>query len=259
MKKMLAVLVAVMMLCGIAGVGAGAVDEDPRLAELQAIVEEYNATHGGTGALEVEEQDPICVDPVDFPGYCANQYVITGEVRGATKGIAFPEHLSVDWRATLMGETNGEPMLKSPYYSVISGEIRTNGLAIEGRYVYLGATIVGDVRAYSLTMISWTITGAIYCDESVSLWGNTVADLTALSAKRLYLFNNVQLHLAGPIKAPKETYIAPGVTITGERAGAFIRGAKVARNAPWLEWWEEIPIVQFILRWIYFWPALLGM
>jgi len=73
------------------------------IAALNAAIEEYNNTHGGTGKLFVE----FSGDKQNYAGV-----VITGEVTGATKGLSVS--YVVDWRARISGtSTGGEALLRA--------------------------------------------------------------------------------------------------------------------------------------------------
>ena len=275
MKKLFAVILAMAMLCAFAGIGAHAEEEDPRIAEVQGIIAEYNATHGGTGALSASHT----------PGKGTSLiWRITGEVTGATKGLALP-YTSINWNATLTGETNGEAMLKGVSTIINSGEIKTNGLAIESHSVYVtqgsvsgsvafrgysimmgGGTVVGDIRLAEdadfpdFSMSGGTFTGAVHCAKgSFSLSENAVANVTTLTANRangsVYVSDKAQLHFIGdgPINVSGKMYISIRAKITGSGAKDLIKNATLEYNHAYypLKRLFQGPIVQFILHLIF--------
>jgi len=267
------------MLCTFAGMSANAEeDEDPRIAEIMAVVADYNATHGGTGSLDAsfksERDYLVCT--------------ITGEVTGATKGITFPIHCQLQWNATLTGETSGEPMLKSPSsVGIWSGEIKTNGIAVESRdfSIFEGAAVSGDIHAHliiihggtvvgdgfaedpyggsgSLIMLGGVFTGAIYCSGSVSISDNAVANVTDLTAESVVVSGKAQLHFIDNAIAiiSGDTYISIRTKITGKNAKTFIEKATLEYSRVYypLKFLEAVPIVQFLLRWLFFSKAMFG-
>jgi hypothetical protein len=97
---------------------------------VEAIIEEYNQTHGGEGALELSFFSEMIEEGIPPNIY---EFDITGEVRGATRGLVFPDNCSVAWDATLTGTApDGEALVKSPYhFNLWRGEIESGGLAVE--------------------------------------------------------------------------------------------------------------------------------
>lgn len=285
-KRVLCAVLALALGLVLLAPGAAAEEEDPRIAEVLAVIEEYNATHGGTGALSASYK----------PGKgTALIWTITGEVTGATKGIEIP-HSNIVWQATLIGETSGEAMLKAVDVSVNGGEIKTNGLAVEGLSVSIdqgsisgseailaasimigGGTVVGDARAVNgamyadFIMFGGTFTGAVYCEDGhVSLSENAVANVTALSAKNIIIYDKAQLHFIENAAATitDDTRISIRAKITGNGAKAFLKNAVLYTDAftyvsgcivhhPFA-FLQESSILQFILRWIFFPRAMLG-
>jgi len=216
MKKLLAILLASAILCVFACVGASAADD--RLAAIQAVLEEYNNTHGGTGTLEISTS------------IYANYYAVIGEVRGTTKGIVFPDgKYWIDWCATLTGTTFGEPLIKIPRIDVQSGEIEANGCAIEcdlasvyggsitaGEAIYAhsvefggisisGGTIRGNLRldympkdgsvGGGMGFSGGSFTGAIESNNSVWFGGNAIVNIIALSAPYIAVSDNARITL----------------------------------------------------------------
>jgi|GEM_PF-3701220 len=275
MKKLFAVVLAITMLCAFAGIGAHAEEEDPKIAEIQGIIAEYNATHGGTGTLSAE--------PVRGKG-TSLIWRITGEVTGATKGLALP-YTSINWNAILTGETNGEAMLKGVSTIINGGEIKTNGLAIDSHSVYVtqgsvsgstafrgysimigGGTVVGDVQGTtdsgdfpSFSMHGGTFTGAVHCDGGdFSLSENAVANVTALTANHprgsVYINDKAQLHFIGdgPINVSGKMYIGIRTKVTGSGAKALVKNATLRFNFVNLsERFFKGPVMQWILHLIF--------
>jgi len=280
-KKLIAAFLASIVLCAFAGIGAVAVEEDDsKIVEVLAIIEEYNETHGGTGALSASYKRGKGSTLI---------WDITGQVTGATKGIAFSNHSIASWDATLIGETNGEPMLRGfTSINFLGGEIKTNGLAVESTSVLIsqasisgseairassisitGGTIVGDVKIVDIgfadfSMSGGVFTGALYCEDgSIRLSENATVNLTALSAKSVHIYDKVRLHFSSnaTVTVSGDTYVSIRAKIAGSSAREFIKDATLEYNHIYysLKHLWTFSVVQFILRWVFFPRAMLGI
>jgi len=278
MKKLLALLLTLALAFALALPAVFAEEEDPRITEVLAIIEEYNATHGGTGALSASYK----------PERTYYRWTITGEVIGATKGIAFSNRSAANWNATLIGETQGEPMLKGfSSISILGGEIKTNGLAVESIMVSIsqgsisgneairassilinGGTVIGNANVVTIGAANFIASGGIFTgricceDGSVYLSENAVVNVAALSAKSVLISDEAQLHFIGDgsVTVSGDTYISIRAKITGNSARTFISDATLEYDHAYypLKFIWTGPIVQFILRWVFFPQAMLS-
>jgi len=124
-----------------AGVVPATAWAENEIATVIAAVEEFNRTHGGTGAL-------IVTFGYDDNGFEA--MVITGEVTGATRGLALP--FNVVWQAKLSGDpVGGEALINGSLVIMPGAEITTSGRAIETYGVRMaGGTITAAEAIYAL-------------------------------------------------------------------------------------------------------------
>jgi len=268
-KRVLCVVLALALGLAMFAPAVAGEELDPRIAEVQAIIEEYNATHGGTGALSVSYELRRGYD---------SALVITGEVTGATKSLELPEiqYVRYDWKATLTGETSGEALLIVRRVSFTGGELKTSGLAVEGIYVSInGGTVAGDIRTIrdvdghggNVEIYEGAFIGAIVC-SIFGLSGNAVVNVTALSAEIVRIQDKAHLHFMenAAVNILYETYIETKAKITGSGARAFIKDAVLYHNAfsymsgdaiIYSSFWYS-SVAQFVFRWIFFPQAMLG-
>ncbi len=229
MRRIISMLLITGMVAAIALMGATATSaalDGEKIAEIHALVQEYNQTHGGVGELKVTVYPDSEINGHDI--YVCH---ITGEIRGATKGIVFLEDCGVFWAATLTGTNNGEAMVASPYRVVVSGTIETTGIAVESPsiYVYLpsaylpgeisyvmgdlivrdfgndndlsfdmdGGVVDGDLLAETADMVRMrggTINGSIFVSELV-MEGNATINATQFVSPYTHLQGNARLNL----------------------------------------------------------------
>jgi len=215
MKKLLAVVLAMAMLCGVAGVGAVAAEVDPRLARTIAVAEDgpYERLEepGLTSApaRQIAQSDArdeaeklvavVSAAIKEFNqthgGTGALEFVwdryywgsadgvfrriditVSGEVRDAAKGLELPERCNVTWNATLAGSTGGEPMLKNPYGVLLVGGIHTNGTAVESNCVDVVGLISGAQAIHIRTFDYNQLSGGITLYRGSTVSGDLRCD-----------------------------------------------------------------------------------
>jgi len=193
MKKMYSVLLALVVLVGFAGfVPAGAAfsaDDLAYLATITAMLNTYNITHGGAGALSAElgcdEFDNVVV-------------IVTGNVTGATKGLSLQgAYVDLIWRAKLTGNTTGEALIYNACGRFETGtEILTNGRAIEGAHI---------------SVYGGTITGAIHVTEGWLFIGGGV-----IASDLIYASNEDVLFIEGNAKVEGSIVSSRPISINGD-------------------------------------------